>query len=57
MTGAAADGGADDGPVLAAVDGAVLLGAALGVGVADVEQAASPIATVAKSARDLRAPA
>jgi hypothetical protein len=57
VTGAAVVGGADDGPVLVPVDGALLVPPVLGVGVADVEQAASPIATVARSARVLRAPA
>jgi hypothetical protein len=43
--------------LLAAAEGARLLGLAVGAGVVDAEQAVSPIATVAKSARILRAPA
>jgi hypothetical protein len=52
-------GGADvaGAALLAAAVGAVLAAPVLGAGVVDDEQAANPIATLAKSARDLRAPA
>jgi hypothetical protein len=43
--------------LLAAAVGLVLAPPVLGAGVVDDEQAVSPIATVARSARDLRAPA